>query len=228
MRVAQLVANEALSIMHPSEYCLEDGKLYAGARFRLGEVNVFGLDKELAALDRASVVAVVGTTKIGLDSKLSEQGPCPDGYEPIHVQMRSDWVAPEGGPLTTRAKLAGLSYVEGSEASVVEMAEFLPSDGEQVTLRLRNPFSLSLAGLTFLAHYEGGGGKPMPTMVEKVLALEPGASVEIQLPRTLGDETARSKAGSGLHSLRLQGRLGLADLDIEIFVPHVPQAENYQ
>ena len=220
MRVAQLVGNEVKSVMHPSEYCLEDGKLYDGARFRIGTVNVFGIDEALAAMDRASVVAVSGETKVGLDAMLKLKGPCPLGYEPLHVQMRSDWVAPEGGPLTTRAKLAGLSYVVGSKASALQMAEFLPSDEAHIKVRMHNPFSLPLAGLKFFAHYEGGGGKPMPTMVEKVLALEPGASVEILLPRQLGEEEPRSKAGSGLHSLQLQGRLGLADLDIEIFVPH--------
>ncbi len=228
MFVAKLVGNEQLSVMHPSEYCLDDGKLYTGARFRLGTVNVFGIDGELAAINHTSIVAVAGETKTGLDSMLREKGPCPKDYEPMRVQMKDEWVAPEGGPITTRAKLADLTYVVGSTARAVSMAEFLPGDEANVSVRLRNPFSLPLGGLRFLAHYEGGGKKRMPTMVEKALSLAPGVSVEIQLPRMLDNESARSKAGSGarskagseLHSLRLQGRLGMAELDIEISVPY--------
>jgi hypothetical protein len=220
LRVARLVTNEALSEMHPSEYCLDDGKLWKGARYRLGRVNVFGIDDELAALDTHGLVAIVGDTQTGLDSKLQLVGPCPKNYQPAHAQMRSDWIAPEGGPITTHERLKSLSYQEGRKALAVDMVEILASDEAQVRLRIRNPFSLALAGLRFDAHYEGGGGKPMPTLVEQVLALQPGASTEIELPRQLEGQAPNTKAGSGLHSLKLQGRLGKADLDIEIFVVH--------
>jgi hypothetical protein len=220
MRVARLRANEPLSQLSPSEYCLDDGKIWKGASYRLGGVNVFGLDHQLVAFDAPQLVAVVGPTKIGLDSKLQLVGPCPKGYEPIHAQMRSDWVAPEGGPISTHEKLKSLPYQEGVRAMKVEMVEFLENDEDVVRFRMTNPFSLPLAGLKFDAQYEGGGGKPMPTLVEQVLTLQPGASTELELPRVIDSAAPRSKAGSGLHTLNLSGRLGRAELDIEIFVPH--------
>ncbi len=219
VHVARLVHNEPLSLMAPSEYCLDDGKLWKGSMYRLGRVNVFGLDKELAAIKGRNPIAIVGTKKLGLDSKLQSTGPCPENYEPIQVQMRSDWVAPEGGPNTTHENLKALPYIEGAEVREVHMAEFLESDTTTLRVRLRNPFSENFSGLKFEAHYEGGAGKPMPTMVEQVLALEPGEWAELSLPRELENQP-RTKAGSGLHSLQLTGTLGKADLNIEIFVPH--------
>lgn len=219
LHVARLVHNEPLSLMAPSEYCLDDGKIWQGSKYRLGRVNVFGLDEKLAAIKSRNPIAILGAKRQGLDSKLQSTGPCPDNYEPIQVQMRSDWVAPEGGPHTTHKKLKELPYIEGVGVREVHMAEFLNSDDTTVRVRLRNPFTEKLSSLTFEAHYEGGRGKPMPTMVEQVLALEPGQWTELSLPRELENQP-RTKAGSGLHSLELSGKLGKAELNIEIFVPH--------
>jgi len=218
MYVGSLVRNEVLSVMHPSEYCLEDGQIWTGAAYRLGRINLFGLEQELAKVDSALPVAVYGEKNADLSSKLQEKGPCPDNYEPIQIQMRSDWVAPEGGPNTRRALLAGLPYIAVRSVRTLKIAEILESDADTVRVRFRNPFSRSMDSLRFRLHYEGGAGKPMPTMVNKVLALEPGASVEIDLPRNLAPQKAgmRRKGGSGLHSLELSGTLGKAEINIKI------------
>ena len=134
--------------------------------------------------------------------------------------MRSDWVAPEGGPNTTRELLRTLPYIEGKRVASVSMVTFLESDNENVELILRNPFSLSLAKVAFTAHYEGGSGKPMATMVKQELSLAPGSETELVLPRELDGEQPRTKSGSGLHSIELRGQLGKATLNIEIIVPH--------
>lgn len=219
MRIARLTVNQKLSPMFPSEYCLDDGNLYQGAAFRLGKVNVFGVDAELAALKNASLVAVIGETKKGLDTQLKKLGPCPDGYEPEMVQMRSDWVPPEGGPRTTRATLAALPYQEGKQVIAVEMAEVVASDETSVRVRITNPFTLPLAGLRFVAHYEGGRGKPMASYEARELPLGPGAELELALERQSGTEPSRTKLGSDLRSLQLTGRLGQAELDIDILLP---------
>ncbi|MCP4446838.1 MAG: hypothetical protein GY811_16040 [Myxococcales bacterium] len=220
VHIGRLVLNEPLSIMHPSEYCLDDGKLWQGSLYRLGRTNVFGLATELAAVKGTNPIAIFGEEKQSLDSKLVSTGPCPNPYEPIHVQMRSDWVAPEGGPNSTHEKLQGLPYIEGKKVQAVHMTEHLEGDANTARLRLRNPFSVHLSGVSVKAHYEGGGGKPMPTMVEQVLALAPGEWTEISLPKRLNSEQPRTKAGSGLHSLELRGQLGKAQINIEIYMPH--------
>jgi hypothetical protein len=133
--------------------------------------------------------------------------------------MRSDWIADEGGSKTTHDKLATLPFIRGKRAQSITMHEFLPGDESTVRVRIRNPFTKSFAGLSFTAHYEGGPGKPMPTMVDKLLALEPGQRVELEFPRQL-EGAPRTKGGSGLHSLDISGTLGKAELDISLFVPH--------
>lgn len=221
VHIGDLMENEVLSPMRPSEYCLDDGKLWKGSKYRLGDLNVFGVDAELGALVASNPVAVFGAKRQGLDSVLREAGPCPSPYEPVQVQMRSDWVPPEGGPNTTRAHLATLAYLEGSRVQTIHMAEFVEGDATTVTVRLRNPFVQSFSGLKVEAHYEGGPGKPAATMVEQVMAIKPGEWAELSIPRALKNPGPRTKAGSGLHSLELSGRIGKAEIDITLVVPHL-------
>jgi hypothetical protein len=221
VHIGYLRENEVLSPMRPSEYCLDDGKLWKGAKYRLGDLNVFGVDTEHAALVASNPVAVFGAKRKGLDSVLREAGPCPSPYEPVHVQMRSDWVPPERGPNTTRAHLATLAYIEGSRVQAIHMAEFLEGDATTAIVRLRNPFVQSFSDLKVEAHYEGGPGKPVATMVEQVMAIEPGEWAELRIPRSQEPPGPRTKAGSGLHSLELSGRIGKAEIDITLVVPHI-------
>ena len=216
--VAMLVENRENDEMAPADYCLDDGKLWKGATYRLGRVNVFGVDEQLAALTPKGPVAVFGSKEMSLNDVITDQGPCPE-REILHAQMRSDWIADEGGSRTTHDKLATLPYIKGTRAQLVHMHEFLDSDESTVRVRIRNPFTVPMRGLDFAAHYEGGRGKPMPTMVDKVLTLEPGATVELEIPREL-EGAENTKAGSGLHTLDLTGTLGKAELDIRLFVPH--------
>ena len=58
----------------------------------------------------------------------------------------------------------------------------------------------------------------MPTWVERV-SLEPGASVQLEVPRELAEKEGPSKAGSDLHSLEIRGPLSKAKLDIEMGLP---------
>lgn len=220
VHVGRFAKNERLSPMYPSEYCLDDGKLWQGANYRLGKLNVFGVDDDIAAIEGTNLIAVFGEKKPNLDSRVRELGSCPNPYEPIMVQMRSDWAPLEGGPNTTHRRLSEIRYIEGRSVQSVNMSEVLEGDDKYAELRIRNPFDMKMAGLTVEAHYEGGPGKPMPTMVEQLLALEPGEWTVVRLPRTLGDGPPRTKAGSGLHSLEIRGELGKAFLDIELFVPH--------
>jgi hypothetical protein len=217
--VGTLIKNEELNIMHPSSYCVE-GQLAKGATYRLGRLNVFGIDQELGNLLGPGPIAIYGSKGKGLDRKLEFKGPCPIDYEPIHVQMRSDWLSPEGGIRPTRAHLASLNFIEGKDAQLVSMGGVLLSDEKEVVLRLRNPFNMPLDGLDVQVHYEGGPRKVMPKFVDQVLKLKPGESTDLVLPRFHPDEEQNTKAGYGLHSFELQGTLGKAELAIEIFLPH--------
>lgn len=221
--IGTLVRNEVLSIAHPSEYCLDDGNLWTGASFRLGRTNLFGSDDSLAKLYGKSPIVVAGEKKPDLSSQLKKKGPCPDGYEPIQVQMRSDWISPEGGPIATRAELRSLPYIQAHSARSVSFAEFLESDEDTVRVRIRNPFSRALDGLRFQVHYEVGPGKPMAKRVQQVVSLGPGEETELSIPRQQKTESKgrRHKSGRGLHSLELTGHLGKAEIEIEVFVPHL-------
>ncbi len=221
LHVGTLIRNEALSMSAPSSYCLEDGQLYEGAGYRLGRVNVFGVDDDLDDLGGNGPVVVFGTKRPGLDAKLEARGLCPEDFEPQAVQMRDDWVAPEGGPTTTRAVLHGLSYLQGVRVRRLTVAQFERSDASTVRVRVRNPFSLNVASLAFVAHYEGGPGKPVPTLVDRDLSLEPGQSTPLEFPRQLDGSEYRPerRGGSSLYSLELRGQLGKARVDIEILVP---------
>jgi hypothetical protein len=104
--VGTLIENERFSVMHPSEYCLDDGVVYAGAPARVGTLNVF-TTAAVAPLAGTTVIAR-GTREPSLLAALEKRGACAADYgnDPRELpQMRSDWVSPEGGFRTTRRKL---------------------------------------------------------------------------------------------------------------------------
>lgn len=221
--VGALEENQHASTTAPSDYCV-DGTLYRGAPYRLARVNVFGVDSQLAAAHagKAQAVIVYGQKRPSLWSALTQAGPCPDEEE-LMAQMRSDWVAPEGGYFaTSRARLEEQPYLLGTSARAVTLYELLDADETQVRVRVFNPFDAPYAEMTFVAHYEGGPGKPMPVYDEQILALAPGASVELTVPRSADPEGKEppTKMGYGLHSLGLVGLAGQARIDADLFIRH--------
>jgi hypothetical protein len=217
-----ILENAPRDDMRPSEYCLDDGLLWSGARFRLHRVNVFGVDQALANLSRSSPVAVYGSQRPSLDARLAKIGPCPEDHEAVMVQMRSDWIADEGGHLTTHAALQNIPYIEGTRAVPVLLHELLGKDDTSVRIRIHNPFNVAFKDVVFQAHYEGGPGKPMPAYADQALGVAPGQATVMTISRTLAGSEAlpATKSGYGLHSLELTGQVGRARLTVELVLPH--------
>jgi hypothetical protein len=220
--VGRLRRNQPADMMRPSEYCLEDGQLWGGALHRLGRVNVFGLGDDVDS--RLAPVALFADKRPSLDAVISALGPCPDGYgeQARRKQMRSDWVADEGGFATTHAKLAKIPYLEAHAHVVLDLHEVLEQSDTATRLRLKNPFNVAISAVDMRLHYEGGPGKPMPTFVaiEPRPVIAPGASVEIEVKRTpTGAAVAPlRKRNNQLYGLQLEGRVGSAEIDVELQV----------
>jgi hypothetical protein len=230
--VGNLMRNEKMSMTYPSQYCVDQAKLYKGAPFRLGKVNVFtnslpgGRDKVDALAGKTVLLA--GKLSKPLFAALSEVGPCDStfGSEYKDLQMRSDWVSPEGGFLATRERLDKLSYWQASTIRRVTLSriEHDGKGGSPVIVTLLNPFDKPMSTLEAKAHYEGGTGKPMPKFVPIELALPPGAKQRLklakQIPGGASDRTKGPRKGAyHLDSIDISGSIGATEFDVRIDIP---------
>jgi hypothetical protein len=213
--VGRLVLSEPLSEMAPLEICLDDAKLYRTARFRLGRVALAG-PVSLRAEDAGSIVVARGRER-PLRELLQPVGVCgPDfGEGAPQVQMRSDWVSPEGGIRSTWARVDELSYIEAQHAQVVHMHEVIRHDETSVVVRLTNPLDHGLDGLEVVAHYEGGPGKSMPKLIPQRVDLPAHGSLEITVGRRVSEEWKLSRG--------LSRRVGydLVSIDLSLDDPRV-------
>lgn len=224
--VGTIVRNESGSMTHPSDYCLDDGTHYAGAPLRIGDLNVF-IDAGRFGDDTRGVVIVYGERESPLLDALTATGPCSDdfGREGEMAQMRSDWVAKEGGARTTRERLASLPYIRGSSIHNIDLHRVVSdgTDGGPIVIELLNPFDVALDGLEAHAHYEGGPGKPMPKLTPIELSLPPGGSQRVELPASIeggpaGADEGEPRGTYWFHGVDLTGTIGNAELDVRIFV----------
>lgn len=220
--VGMLSRNASEDMTRPSEYCLEDGGLWQGAPFRLGRVNVIGLPLDLGVVPFKKPVAVFGKREPSLDAAIRRVGDCPDGYgaEAERMQMRSDWVADEGGFRTTHAKLAETPFIRATGYEITRVHQVLGKDDRVARVRFYNPFDEDLPELEVRFHYEGGPTKPMPTFVDRKLALPSGENVVLEVPLTptgkpLDEGNKRAKHLVGIH---LRATVGNAELNIELRV----------
>jgi len=185
-RVGRLYGNAAGDLRRPADYCV-DGQHYRGAPARLQRVNVFGVTIDPALLGRT--VMVHGEVMPSLWDALEATGPCPPETPEPMAQMRSDWVADEGGYRTTRAKLAALAYLRATRIAPVELHRMVGAGERSLTVRLFNPFAGALEG-TLTLHYEGGPTKPMPRYDKRDVAIAPGGQLDVEAPRSI-DEGGR-------------------------------------
>jgi hypothetical protein len=138
-----------------------------------------GANRKLNVFVRALVESLAGKTVMArgehvpsLFAELKKQGACPPDYGPNPVempQMRSDWMSPEGGYKTTRAKLEKLPCFRARSLQALQLGKKLSQDADRVVVELENPFAVSLSSLEGFAHYEGGPGKPMPRLEKRFL-----------------------------------------------------------
>jgi hypothetical protein len=226
--VGRLRGNEPLSMTGPSELCLDDGQLYRSAPARIGDVNLFPDAATDAAIDGLDgvIVAARGTWGASLLDALVALGPCPPGYgdaSPIQ-QMRSDWVAAEGGFRTSRERVGRLRYLRATAIHpVVLVHQRSPGSAEVIEVELRNPFERALDGLEARIHYEGGPGKPMPMLLPLTLALPAGGSQRLELAASVEGGPAGALAGSPrgwyrLYSIDLAGEVEGARFDVRLML----------
>lgn len=222
--VGTLIENERFSVMHPSEYCLDDGVVYAGAPARVGTLNVF-TTAAVAPLAGTTVIAR-GTREPSLLAALEKRGACAADYgnDPRELpQMRSDWVSPEGGFRTTRRKLEGLAGFRARSVTAIHLGGEVSRDGGTVVVELVNPFAASLDKLEAFAHYEGGPGKPMPLREKLTLSLPPGGRQRLELSTEIEAGPAGAAMGTPrgwyrLESVDLTGRAGQVEIDARIWL----------
>lgn len=214
--VGILRENRPRDATRPSEYCLDDGLHYAGAPARVGRVNVFATGFEPLV---GEPVLVRGRREGSLLSALTKLGPCPAPAPEEHAQMRSDWVSPEGGFRTTRARLENVSYFTEVTLTAVDLGGAISSDDAVTIFELRNPFAAPLDGLAARAHYEGGPGKPMPHFASIALRLPPGGRQRIEVPTSVERDPAGRGDARGayrLQSLDLEGQVGAIEVDVSL------------
>ncbi|MDA3864497.1 MAG: hypothetical protein PF689_11590 [Deltaproteobacteria bacterium] len=122
--VSNLIKNKPRSINNQSEYCVLEkssttsyskrkGVLYRGFEYRLGKINVIGLENiKPKKLLKANTVIARGEFVKDLTKKIVKIGKCKMSDFPMY-QMRSDWGSPECGStpgITTFKKLKSHSY----------------------------------------------------------------------------------------------------------------------
>lgn len=212
--------NHAVSMTNPGRYCLEDDRLYLGAPARVGDLNVF--TRQSANDFAGQLVLVRGNQEGSLLSALVEQGPCPKlDVDPEHIQMRSDWVAREGGYRTTKAKLRELPFFRATRVVALDLGSKRDERGDRVQFAIKNPFTVSMNGLEAVAHYEGGPGKPMPRFEPITLVLPPGATQIVDLAARVEAGPAGADSGEPrgvyvLATVDLRGKLGALTIDVSL------------
>ncbi|MCC6993160.1 MAG: hypothetical protein IT370_00895 [Deltaproteobacteria bacterium] len=213
--VGLLIENAPGDDFHPADYCLDDGQQWRGLPARLGRINVAGVTPSAALYGHH--VIVWGRREASLDAVISKLGPCPPDDRPM-AQMRSDWIADEGGYLTTHARLAATPVLRALRIEPLTLAGFgaLPDGGVGHGFSLHNPFDAALSG-SLRAHWEGGRGKPMPHYVDQPFVVAPGATLTVALPFEPGDVPDLDRAWR-LHAVHVVGSAGRVTVNADVFV----------
>jgi hypothetical protein len=231
--VGRVRKNEVFSFFAPLELCVRDeGKLFKNPPVRLESRNLVAPAPALAGV--AGKIVVAYGKERPLKEALAPLGPCGDEYgknQPL-PQMRSDWISPEGGYTTTRAKLDKLSFIDATWVEIVVLHEVVGRAVGERTIRVKNPFDAPLVGLEIKAHYEGGSGKPMPRFKPQKSDLPPGGHVDVVLPLRI-DETGAAVTGTAggkrgdftLESIDLALDRPEILVDASIFIEDAPPAK---
>ncbi len=198
----------------PAIYCLEDGLVWRGAAARLGRINVVGVAMDPAWFGHH--VIVWGTREPSLDAVVERVGLCPPEDRPM-PQMRSDWIADEGGYVTTHARLAKTPVLRADRIEPVALAVTAPGPHGGVTVALTNPFDAPLAGVTRIQH-EGGPGKPMAHFEEHPLTLAPGATLTLNLNPAPTPAPGVKGSRWRLEALHVVGSAGRLTVDVTILL----------
>lgn len=184
--IGRLWKNRPLAFKNPSEYCLEDGKLYRSSEHSFMGMFLLAQHEKLDEL-AGNIVWAEGHIRPDLTQIISEIGPCPADYgkEESMMQIRSDWVGEETGfriGHSTREKLAKLSYFSAATLLVYHGVKSDNRDGK-VEISFTNTLDIAVANLEITAHYESTKGKPQPGYrSQKFHNILPGQTVKASFP----------------------------------------------
>ncbi|WP_372365828.1 hypothetical protein [Candidatus Uabimicrobium sp. HlEnr_7] len=164
--VGTLVKNEPLGLKNPSEYCLEDGHIYKGAKYRIAGKNIHSSNPQDLSSIYGKTVIVYGKLVKDLNKILTKGEKAPEDYgrEQSMMQIRSDWVTEETGfsvGRSTKKRLKRFSYIEYSKVEEFKGLQVEKSDNI-ITVTLKNTFENDIKDLSIIAHYEVVFGKPSP------------------------------------------------------------------
>jgi len=196
--VGVLRRNRSFDDILPAHHCLEDKKLWEGASHRIGRRNVFGVGGGADSLD-GKLVLVRGTVGASLADALTLKGPCP-AEGSASRQFRADWMADEGGYVTTRARLQTIPYLRASSVEPFPVLQVSnptlenrrkehwrgPVPHVPASATVHNPTG-SVWNLELLLHYEGGPGKPMPEYERRPVRVEPGQETTVAIDSVIRD-----------------------------------------
>ena len=163
--IGRLHKNVPLALKLPSEYCLEDSKLYHVSQY--GFMGKFLLAQS-ERLDEwfGQVIIAEGEIKQDVTQFMSEIWPFPADYgrEQSMMQIRSDWVGEETGfqiGHSTKAKLSQLYYF--SARTVLPLAcVSMTRRARETAFSFTNATDKLIDELEITAHYESQPGKPSP------------------------------------------------------------------
>lgn len=220
--VGQLVLNESGHPGKPSDYCLEDNKLWAGADYRINGLPIFDLTLSKTTAESIGQYFISGEKKFSIADRLREVGPCPDKYgEPWNkMQWRDDWTAPEGSRMFspdgtgtepwTHARLKTLPYFAAEQVNRSSFITISYEKGDAV-ITIYNLFDKPLE-MPLVLHYEGGQGKPQPHYETIPINIPPGETKTFSAPTSRADKG--SKKDFVLQSVDLSGTLGRVTVDV--------------
>ncbi len=199
--ILPIYKNAPLSLKNPSEYCLEDEKLYTGSEYRAGELNIFSADekKPLKADFRFAVIS--GKIKKDMNSKLKLKSDCPAGYGEMESsqQLRSDWVSKETGfsiGRSSRDIMKEISYIEVQKISEYKGFELRRTKKfGYSSVYFKNSLSTDIPELTITTHYESSGrGKPYPDYRHKTYTnIQKGEKIFFEVPHKYAKEKEDKK-----------------------------------
>ncbi|HMV79067.1 MAG TPA: hypothetical protein PL048_00500 [Leptospiraceae bacterium] len=194
--IMPIYKNLPLSLKNPSEYCLEDEKLYTGSEFRAGELNIFSADEKKPLKADFRFAVIVGKLKKDMNSKLKFKSECPAGYGEMESsqQLRSDWVSKETGFTIGRSSrdiMKEISYIEVQKISEYKGFELRRTKKYGYSsVYFKNSLSTEIPELTITAHYESKGkGKPYPDYRNKTYTnVQKGDKIFFEIPHKYAKE----------------------------------------
>ena len=213
--VGRLVANQPLGLSNPSEYVLEDGRLYRGLPWRANGVNLRIGPGSLPPA--GSLVLYRYTAQPSLADILVDVGQAPEGYgaRESMQQLRSDWMAPETGFSVGRSTRAVMKRTAWHDVSWIQPFDAIRVErGKDIRITLSNPTDTVMSGIEIAAHYEGGRGKPWPRYERKTIErLAPGERQTLVWPLSLTND---ERGGNHTYvSLIVKKTLGSRSLSFE-------------